>query len=112
MYVCMCDRRWFITVKKRTTTGVQQRQEQREKKDNKQNWQYQTYKKICPPAQRFRDLERDREKKRRKKKRDRDKERKKSCCFAWGSKGEKAGTCYCCRRCGKADLLYSKVYRD
>ncbi len=33
MYVCVCDRHCFTTVKKRTTTtGVQQRQEQKKKK--------------------------------------------------------------------------------
>ena len=61
VYVCMCDRRCFTTVKKRTTTtttGVQQRQEQKKKeeKDNKQNWQYQTYKKyVHQPRERERE---------------------------------------------------------
>jgi 3-hydroxy-3-methylglutaryl CoA synthase len=48
MYACVCLTNVFHHCKERTTTGVQQRREQkkRKKKDNKQNWQYQTYKKY------------------------------------------------------------------
>jgi 3-hydroxy-3-methylglutaryl CoA synthase len=69
--MCVCDRRCFTTVKKRTTTGIQQRQEQKKKKkkDNKQNWQYQTYKKyVHQPRESEIKRERDQE--------------TKSCCIA------------------------------
>jgi hypothetical protein len=60
-YACVCDRRCFTTVNKRTTTGVQQRQKKKKKKkDNKQNWQYQTYKKyVHQPRESERDKERE-----------------------------------------------------
>ena len=56
---CMCA--WqtsFTTVEKKkknnnmstTKTKMRTREKKKKKKDNKQNWQYQTYKKICPPT--------------------------------------------------------------
>ena len=51
--VCVCKRgrRCFTTVKKEQQQEYNRdKNKKKKKKDNKQNWQYQTYKKICPPA--------------------------------------------------------------
>ena len=52
MHVCVrvCDRRCFTTVKKRTTTGVQQRQEQKKEKGQQAKLAIPNVQKICPPA--------------------------------------------------------------
>jgi len=51
MYVCVCLTDVFHHCKeKNNNMSTTNTRKKKKRKDNKQNWQYQTYKKICPPA--------------------------------------------------------------